>query len=99
VSGDAAYDEAMGWLCELCERQSELSTSLHLAVMDTFNTLVELGPPGPPERGTGGALSIGELLAATIDSIDRAASAGTGLSGHLRLAEARRVLSAAAGQP
>ena len=89
MSGDPAYKEAV----------DGLSTPVHVAVMEAFNAVVELRPTLLPEPGLGVAVSVEELLAKTIASIDQAAGSETDLSGLLRLAEAKRLLSAAASQP
>jgi hypothetical protein len=99
VTGGAAYQRALARLYELSERQDELSTSMHIAVMEAFNTIAELRQPLVPDSSHLVALPMQELWAATIASIDEAARTQINLPEYLRLVAARRFLSDAVRQP
>jgi hypothetical protein len=99
VTGEAAYQRVLTRLCELSERQGELSTCMHIAVMDAFNTLTELGQPLVLDSILTAALPIHALWADTIASIDEAAQARVNLPQYLRLVEAGALLAGAVIQP
>jgi hypothetical protein len=73
VSTEEQQGNAIDLLAQLCERQGELSTAAHVAVMEAFNSCVEL-TPAVLYDGPRSADSIAALLwrsARTLEQLSR----------------------------
>jgi hypothetical protein len=79
VSIDEAQGNAIELLAELCERQAELSTAAHIAVMEAFNRCVEISP-APLVDGPGFLDPVESLLWRTAEAL-RQLSRATGTLG------------------
>ncbi len=65
MPGETSYGQAVELLTELCERQRELSTEAHFAVMEAFNQVCERVDVPIPMRMSAPVRPTAELLSRT----------------------------------
>lgn len=89
----AKLTAALMHLAALCERQTELTPSLHQAAMVAFNITSDLTPPTAVEDSTLASLEIRSLTDATLACLDSAIATCVDLHELGAVSEARTVLA------